>query len=232
MIFINNKYSKWYYSIINNAVGRNSQNIYTESHHIVPKSLGGDDDKANLATLTAREHFVCHLLLTKMVHNAHKGKMVYAVWAMANQQNPHQYRSVVSSRTYHSLREKFSEEHSKRMSKDNPMRSPLVKQKHLNACRLRGKTMGMTGKTHRDSTRAKMREARRTQVITEETKEKLRQINLNKSLEDRAKHKAACQNQPKASCIYCGAVMTAGPLARHHGDNCKLNPQSDSSSQR
>lgn len=39
---------------------------YTERHHIVPRCLGGTDDKSNIAVLTAEEHFVAHQLLVKM----------------------------------------------------------------------------------------------------------------------------------------------------------------------
>lgn len=39
---------------------------YTECHHIIPRSLGGSDDKDNLVRLTAREHYIAHLLLWKM----------------------------------------------------------------------------------------------------------------------------------------------------------------------
>lgn len=39
---------------------------YIEEHHILPRSLGGGDSKDNLVKLTAREHFICHLLLTKL----------------------------------------------------------------------------------------------------------------------------------------------------------------------
>ena len=39
---------------------------YTERHHIVPRCLGGTDDKINIAVLTAEEHFVAHQLLVKM----------------------------------------------------------------------------------------------------------------------------------------------------------------------
>jgi hypothetical protein len=62
MIFINNKYTNWYNSIINNVKNRNITG-YTEKHHIIPSSLGGDNSKENIVSLTAREHFVCHLLL-------------------------------------------------------------------------------------------------------------------------------------------------------------------------
>ena len=65
MIFINNKYTNWYNSIINNAKNRTITG-YTENHHIIPRSLNGTNTSENLVRLTAREHFVCHLLLTKM----------------------------------------------------------------------------------------------------------------------------------------------------------------------
>jgi cellobiose-specific phosphotransferase system component IIA len=66
MIFIDNKYTRWYYNIVTNAKSRISIG-YTEKHHIIPKSCGGNNSKNNLVALTAREHFVCHLLLIRMV---------------------------------------------------------------------------------------------------------------------------------------------------------------------
>jgi hypothetical protein len=38
--------------------------VYYEKHHILPKCLGGLDDEDNLILLTAREHYICHKLLT------------------------------------------------------------------------------------------------------------------------------------------------------------------------
>lgn len=59
-------YEKIYHNIINNRLNNPIINEYTECHHILPKSLGGSEDKSNLVNLLAREHFICHLLLTKM----------------------------------------------------------------------------------------------------------------------------------------------------------------------
>ena len=39
---------------------------YGQNHHIIPKSLGGSGDKENLVRLSAREHFICHMLLAEM----------------------------------------------------------------------------------------------------------------------------------------------------------------------
>lgn len=41
-------------------------NVYTESHHIIPKCMGGKDDSKNLVSLTPEEHYVAHQLLVKI----------------------------------------------------------------------------------------------------------------------------------------------------------------------
>jgi len=54
-------------SILKNRVKlkKNDKNyIYYEEHHILPRCLGGDDNYSNLVLLTAKEHFICHKLLT------------------------------------------------------------------------------------------------------------------------------------------------------------------------
>ena len=38
--------------------------VYYENHHILPKCLDGGEEKENKVLLTAKEHFVCHKLLT------------------------------------------------------------------------------------------------------------------------------------------------------------------------
>ena len=40
-------------------------NTYYENHHIIPKSLGGGEGGENKVLLTAREHYIAHLLLYK-----------------------------------------------------------------------------------------------------------------------------------------------------------------------
>jgi hypothetical protein len=60
------KYEKIYNNIIQNRLQNPPLIGYTENHHIIPRSLGGNDSKENIVTLTAREHFLCHYLLAKM----------------------------------------------------------------------------------------------------------------------------------------------------------------------
>lgn len=63
-------YKRVYYEIIFNRLENKLDGSgYSENHHILPRCLGGDDSKSNLVRLTAREHFLCHLLLTKIYNN-------------------------------------------------------------------------------------------------------------------------------------------------------------------
>lgn len=43
---------------------------YIEKHHIIPRCLGGTDNKDNLAILTPEEHFLAHQLLVKIYPNS------------------------------------------------------------------------------------------------------------------------------------------------------------------
>lgn len=98
-------YKKHYDNLIKRAKGR-TLNGYTESHHIIPKCLGGTDDKDNLVNLTAREHFIAHLLLWKI--NPNNYGLVKAIAMMCIQSsNMNENRSC--NRMYSWLREKFSE---------------------------------------------------------------------------------------------------------------------------
>ena len=76
-MFINNKYKSWYDSIIQKANNRILSG-YKEKHHILPRCLGGKDNKENLAILTAREHFIVHMLLCKFTTGKARIKMLYA----------------------------------------------------------------------------------------------------------------------------------------------------------
>ena len=77
VMFINNKYKSWYDYIIQKAKVRNLSG-YREKHHILPRCLGGKDTKTNLVKLTAREHFIVHMLLCKFTKGQARIKMLYA----------------------------------------------------------------------------------------------------------------------------------------------------------
>jgi hypothetical protein len=96
-MFKENKYTKIYYRLIEKRKNE-PPNDYSERHHIIPKSLGGSNEN-NLVRLTPREHFVCHLLLTKMVDGEAKQKMHWALHRMAFSRNDKTQRKY-SSKEY------------------------------------------------------------------------------------------------------------------------------------
>ncbi len=221
-MYLSNKYTTWYNNIIQQAKTR-SLTGYKERHHIVPKSLGGSDLQINLVDLTAKEHFVCHLLLTKMTYGKTKEKMVYAAWNMANQENHQQTRYKVSGRTYQHLRQQFSENHAVYMTIRNPMHNSKIRQKHQRAIDQRGKTLGNTGHK-RGPISEELRELLRQKTVnlmTTERREIIRQQQLNRTPEQKEKY--AFIHSKRISCVYCRALCNLGVLSRWHGDNCKLN---------
>ena len=85
-MFIDNKYTKWYFQIISN--GRKKRELqYVEKHHIIPKCLGGSNAKYNIATLTPREHFLCHWLLLKMCKESKAKRSMGYAFSMMNRSN-------------------------------------------------------------------------------------------------------------------------------------------------
>lgn len=80
--FTPNKYLSKYNNLINSraALKRSKRdgNAY-ERHHIIPRSLGGSNQKSNLVLLTPREHFVAHLLLIRIVQPTDIYRMVHAI---------------------------------------------------------------------------------------------------------------------------------------------------------
>lgn len=100
------KYEKIYSQIIERAKHRVLEG-YKETHHITPRCMSGTDEKDNLVDLTAREHFICHLLLTR-IYPEHKGLRL-AIWNMCNAKRIYQGRYKPNSRLYEMIRTEYRE---------------------------------------------------------------------------------------------------------------------------
>lgn len=101
-MYLDNKYTICYNNIIARAKSRVLVG-YSEKHHIIPKSLGGTNLKENLVRLTAREHFICHMLLVKMVEGKAKHQMIKAI-AMMAVQNKSQIRYKITARVFEKIK--------------------------------------------------------------------------------------------------------------------------------
>lgn len=78
---------------------------YHERHHIVPKCMGGTNDKENLIDLFAREHFEAHRLLA--LENPENEKLVCAWWMMAHINNTKQKECIISADEYEKARKAY-----------------------------------------------------------------------------------------------------------------------------
>lgn len=108
-MFNQTKYTRVYHNIIANAKSRILEEEYIEKHHIIPKSLGGSNSEDNLVALTAREHFICHWLLTKMVLGEAKQKMVLALSFMQGRNKSQtKYTNKITARVYARIRQEVA----------------------------------------------------------------------------------------------------------------------------
>lgn len=109
-MYLPNKYTKWYNDIINRSKSRVFTNkIYIENHHIIPRALNGNNSNENTARLTAREHFICHWLLTKMTTGTAKQKMCGAFMMLSvSNKTQHRYTKKINSKMYENYRIEFS----------------------------------------------------------------------------------------------------------------------------
>lgn len=178
-----------YIKIYNNIITKNKNLLvegYSEIHHIIPRCLGGDDEPENLVTLTAREHFILHLLLVKIY--PYNDKIIYAA---------HMMRTIkrYNSKHYTWLKLKHSkivsEANKKRVIKDSTRekiiqnnksrgkRSEETKQKIANSVKNNHQSKKdnyvapMTGKKHSEETKQKMSSRHKNKVVSEETKQKI-----------------------------------------------------------
>jgi hypothetical protein len=99
-------YQKNYENIIAKAQLQNRfkhNGTYYEEHHINPKCLNGNDDKENKVLLTAKEHFICHKLLTYIYPHNRKIVLTFHLMTCMNKR-----KYDVSSRNYVYARELIS----------------------------------------------------------------------------------------------------------------------------
>jgi hypothetical protein len=100
-------YQKIYNQIIERAKNRQLEG-YKENHHILPKCLGGSNKKENLVELTAREHFLCHMLLCGIYPN--ENKLKHALFLMAiGKQKIKEKTYIIGSRIYERLKFEYSQ---------------------------------------------------------------------------------------------------------------------------
>lgn len=233
-------YTKIYNSLIEHAKYKEYDG-YTEVHHIIPKCIGGTNEVNNLVRLSAREHFVAHLLLSKMYP---KSGLPHALWRMANGKGQYKF----SSRIYEIARKM----HAERIFGDKNANWKKGRKGDKNA---------MFGKTHNEEVRRIIAEANKQKLVcphcdkiggiaimqrwhfdkcklsptyvppkkmkrvkpTEETKQKVRDTVAKKMNSGWVSPNKGTRQKKDCTCSHCGIVCGAGQYTRWHGVNCKQN---------
>ena len=150
-------YEKTYNKLI--AAARTQQiDGYCETHHIVPKSEGGSDDKINLVKLTARQHYIAHLLLAKIYNDC---AMHCAIMAMRAKTKSMDRNYRFNSRLYEKMKLKRSKFMSERMrGNTNGLGYKFTEEQRRAASdRLKGKGNPFYGHKHSSEAKTKISES-------------------------------------------------------------------------
>tara|TARA_R110000868_G_scaffold344043_1_gene605026 strand:+ start:265 stop:930 length:666 start_codon:yes stop_codon:yes gene_type:complete len=215
-----NKYTRWYNNITENAKFRTIDG-YTERHHIHPRSLGGTNNKDNLVNLTAREHFICHWLLTKMHTGEARGKMINALYLM---QGKNQYQDrYINSKVYETLRTEYAQY----ISKLNTGRIQPLDEKTKQIAAITGRKRA----SFSEEWRAKMSASKLGENnnrygvdVSEETRRKIGDRIRGRKQTEEEKARRGLANlgkvKPKKLCPHCNQMIAVNTYPRWHGANC------------
>jgi hypothetical protein len=208
-------YQKVYNQVVERAKSQNrsKKDSYYETHHIVPKCMGGSDDKNNLVLLTAKEHFVCHKLLCVVYPTI--PALQFAFWAMCNQRNyGRTYR--VSSREYSEAKKRFQKLSSKlHLGK---IESEETRRKKARP----GELNGMFGRKHTQEVKDLIGKINRGRVDSEETKQKKRESALKRPRHStETRQKIGRSGEKNASAVKLLEVES-GRVFRYIGEAIKV----------
>lgn len=147
-------YRKVYNQLIANAKAQHIDGYY-ETHHIVPKAEGGSDDNTNLVKLTARQHYIAHLLLAKIYDDC----AMHCALAMMKSKTKSMDRDFrFNSRLYDKMKMKRSMFMSKQMlGNTNGLGYKFTDEQRSKASsRLKGEGNPFFGKHHSAESKAKI----------------------------------------------------------------------------
>jgi hypothetical protein len=187
-------YTKIYNQLIERAKNRKPERDgYYERHHIIPKCMGGSNDKDNLVKLTYREHFIAHWLLHRanptnkplaasfiiMAFGKNRGRAIKErgnKWIPSSRQLEEARIATVGMPLSEKTKQKLREAKQK-MSEETKQK---IREAHL------GNTYSL-GNIHSEETKQKMREASLGNIHSDETKKKMSESALKMSKETKQK---------------------------------------------
>lgn len=160
-------YEKTYNKLIDAARTQQIDGYY-ETHHIVPKAEGGSDDTTNLVKLTARQHYIAHLLLAKIYDDC---AMHCAIVAMQAKTKSMDRNFRFNSRLYEKLKLKRAKFMSERM-KGHPVSEETRKKCSATGRANKGRVAWNRGKKTDDATKKKISESTKLAMQRDDVREK------------------------------------------------------------
>jgi hypothetical protein len=217
---------KIYDNIILKAKSENRQRhqgTYYENHHINPKCLGGNNDKENLVLLTAREHYICHKLLT-YIYNGNP-ELVYAFFRMTFNKN---VKHHLTSRDYMYAKElrsitPMSKEQKEKLSESHKGKISFFKGKTYEE--IYGKEKSKKLKQNSSKSRLGKISLKRGTTLTKQQIEKIIHTltgkKQSKETIDKRVKKIKGLKRKRIICVYCSQDFSVSTHNRWHGENCK-----------
>jgi hypothetical protein len=151
MKMTNNKYKKWYFSLMEKAQTRSlEREVPAENHHVIPRSLRENQESQTTVRLTIREHLLAHHMLPKFLSGLEKAKMDHAYFRMVNGR---QGKFVhLSDSAYNAMMKSYSE----------------------------ARVLMRTGTKHTEETKRKISKSNMGKVNSSETRNKISKANTGK----------------------------------------------------
>jgi hypothetical protein len=198
---------------------------YTESHHIIPRCVGGTNDLENIVELTPEEHFLAHQLLVKIYPLLPELVMAVRYMCYGNIKN--------GKRTNNKMFGWLRRRHAEAMREINTGRkqSPETIEKRFAHRRGKpGKPLTEESIRKRTETRKLRESGKHRSPRSEETKQKLSKANKGKisknkgtkhSDENKQKIKDALAKLLPLICPNCSKSGKSSVMYRWHFDNCR-----------
>lgn len=190
--FNDSKYTHTYFKIINKSRNQGrirNKDTYYESHHVIPYSI---EKNNKTILLTAKEHFICHLLLTKMCLNIrHHYKMLNAFQMMSNTRNIGRCTSAI----YSKLKKEIAQAKSILNSgEENPFYGQSHSREVREKMKAQRKLLDLTGTNNpnfgnRWTLEQKTIASELKKNVSKETRQKISEANIGRVVSDETKHK-------------------------------------------
>jgi len=214
MIIYSQKYYNKYNQIVKhykNLDLKKSKELYTESHHIIPKSMGGLDTEENLVRVPARVHFLLHWMLYRIYKT---NTMILAWNRMCQSKTSQRYTSKSFLYVRHSLSMIMSD---RIVSDETKEKLSIARRKRICTDETRIK-IGLSHKGKTVSAAAKLKMSISNSGTNNSMHGKKHSAESKKKMSVKAKNRAI----KTYTCPHCAKVGKGPAMLGRHFDKCAL----------